>query len=85
MNVMLTTIDNPFNPFDDYVKWNQFDLDHLYNSSERLMSIAKVSNALTDEENDREVENAIDTFIKLDFMNIYMKIKPGQKPPAAPD
>lgn len=78
-NVALTTIDNPFNPFDDFVNWFMFDINHGYDSCSYLARIARTSNDLTDEENDREVERAIDEIIKYDFMNIYKKITGNEK------
>ena len=40
-----------------------------------LGRIAKTSDQLSDEENDIEVERAIDEIIKYDFRNIYKKVK----------
>ena len=71
----LTTFDNPFDPFDQFDNWFQFDVDHGYNSCAYLDRIARTSDQLTEEENNREIERAIDEIIKFDFMNIYKKIK----------
>lgn len=72
---MLTTIDNPFDPFEQFDSWFLFDVEKGYNSCSYLGRIAKTSDQLTDEENDKEVERAIDEIIKYDFMNIYKKVK----------
>lgn len=72
---MLTTIDNPFNPFKNFSEWFLFDVEKGYNSCDYLGRIARTSDALTDQENDEEVERAIDEIIKYDFLNIYKKIK----------
>lgn len=72
---MLSTIDNPFDPFDDFDSWFRFDCDKNYNSCSYLDRIARTSDQLSDEENDAEIERAIDEIIKYDFMNIYIKVK----------
>lgn len=79
-DVALTTFDNPFNPFDDFTKWFMFDIDKGYNSCGYLDRIAHTSDALTDQENEDEIERAIDEIIKYDFMNIYTKIRRNEKP-----
>lgn len=70
---MLTTKDNPFDPFTQFASWLQYDLDKGYNCCEYLGRIAKISEQFTEEENDIEVERAIDEIVKYDFMNIYKK------------
>lgn len=72
---MLTTIDNPFDPFEQFTSWLLFDKEKGYNSSERLMRIANISDDMTQKEVDEEIERAIDEIIKYDFMNIYVKVK----------
>ena len=74
MNVMLSTIDNPFDPFEDFNSWYMFDVLHGYNSCAYLARIAKTSDQFTEFENAIELENAIDEIIKHDFMNIYVKM-----------
>ena len=72
--VMLTTIDNPFDPFDDFDNWYNFDMDKGYNSCAYLARIAYTSDALSDAENNQELERAIDEIIVYDFLNIYKKV-----------
>lgn len=71
---MLTTIDNPFDPFDQFDSWINFDMEKGYNSCAYLARIAFTSDSLSDAENEQEVERAIDEIIRYDFMNIYKKV-----------
>ena len=68
---MLTTFDNPYNPFEQFASWFLFDVEKGYNTCAYLGRIARTSDQLTEEENNKEVERAIDEIIKYDFRNIY--------------
>ena len=72
---MLTTIDNPFDPFEQFTSWFLFDVEKGYNSSSRLARIVKLSDEMTEKEVNEEIERAIDEIIQYDFMNIYKKVK----------
>lgn len=71
----LTTIDNPYNPFTQFIDWFMFDVTKGYNSCGYLARLAKTSDQLSDRENDEEIERAINDIISLDFRNIYFKLK----------
>ena len=64
---MLTTFDNPFNPFEQFVQWRLFDIEYL-------ARIAKFSDDMSQKEIDLENERAIDEIIKVDPLNIYKKV-----------
>ena len=69
----LTTFDNPYDPFEQFTDWFLFDEEKGYHTCGYLGRIARTSDSLSDEENQREVERAIDEIIKYDFRNIYRK------------
>ena len=73
-DVMLTTIDNPFDPFEDFTSWFMFDIEKGYNSCGRLMRIAKVTDDMSQKEYDEAIETAIDELIIIDFLDIYRKV-----------
>lgn len=72
---MLTTIDNPYDPFEQFASWFLFDEEKGYHTCSYLGRIARTSDELSDKENDLETERAIDEIIKYDFRNIYKKVK----------
>lgn len=73
---MLSTIDNPYNPYKNFDEWYRFDMDKGYDSCGRLARIARLSDDMSDEEVDTERERAIDSIIQNDFLNIFMKVRP---------
>lgn len=73
--VGLTTVDNPYDPFEQFTSWFLFDEEKGYHSTSYLGRIARTSDELSDEENNLEVERAINEIIKYDFRNIYRKVR----------
>lgn len=71
---MLTTVDNPFNPFEQFTSWLLFDNEKDYNCCGLLNRIANFSDDMTQKEIDIETERAIDEIVKYDFRNVYMKV-----------
>ena len=71
---MLTTFDNPYNPFDDFTSWFMFDIEKGYNTCSYLGRIVNLSDDLCQKEVDEEVERAIDEIIFYDFRNFYKKV-----------
>lgn len=71
----LTTVDNPYDPFDQFDEWFNFDCNKGYYSCAYLDRIARTSDQLSEEENNQEIERAIDEIIRYDFLNIYKKVK----------
>ena len=74
-NCMLTTFDNPFDPFEQFTSWFMFDVEKGYNSCSYLARIARLTDDMTDQEVSDEIERAIDEIIQYDFANIYKKVK----------
>ena len=79
-NCMLTTFDNPFDPFEQFTSWFMFDVEKGYNSCAYLARIAKLTDDMSDQEVDDEIERAIDEIIKYDYINIYKKVKKNTMP-----
>lgn len=70
----LTTFDNPFDPFKQFVSWFLFDEEKGYHTCSILARFARTSDAMSDSENYAEVERAIDEIIKHDYENKYKKV-----------
>ena len=74
MRFALTTFDNPYDPFEQFTQWFMYDEEKGYHTTAYLGRIARTSDQLSDEENNKEVERAIDEIIRYDFQNIYRKV-----------
>lgn len=70
----LSTFDNPFDPFEQFNEWYSFDKEKGYDCCERLMRIAKLTDDMTDIEENAEIERAINEIIKFDVLNVYVKL-----------
>lgn len=71
---MLTTTDNPFNPFTQFDEWFAFDTQKGYNTCAYLGRIALTSPDLSDLDNELAVEKAIDEIVSLNVIDKYKKV-----------
>lgn len=71
---MLTTIDNPFNPFLEWDAWRSYDEHNKYFSCNLVDRIATTSNELSEEDYQKAIESAINEIIKYDPTCMYTKV-----------
>lgn len=72
-DVMLTTFDNPYNPFDEFDRWWKEDLILGHDCCGLLARTSNVSDVASDEVNDRYIIDAIDFICKRNPF-IYQKV-----------
>ena len=71
---MLSTIDNPWNPFKNFDEWLQFDLSHSYNTLGYVARIANTDSDMDDKEYSEQVNKAIDDILKYNPLPIYIRV-----------
>lgn len=71
---MLTTFDNPYDPFEQFNLWFMFDIEKGYYTCSKMARLANFTDDMSDVERDIETERVIDEIIQYDFMNIYKKV-----------
>ncbi len=71
---MLTTVDNPFNPFTQYDEWYAFDRNAGYHTTEFLARIVVTSHELSDLDHQLAIESAIDEIVRENVLGIYKKV-----------
>ena len=73
VDYMLTTIDNPWNPFSNYGEWLAWDREHGYDTNGYLARVANVAFDLGDDEVDQSIGSAIDEIVELNPNGMYAK------------
>ena len=79
MASMLSTTDNPYNPYVNWDEWYQFDEDKGYHSCSYLARLVKTVDNLSDRDYELMVDNAIDEIVKYDLTGSdahYIKVLP---------
>ena len=71
---MLTTIDNPYDPFTQFDDWFAFDTQKGYNSCDYLANLVYSASELSSLDQNIAVESAIDRIVKLNLLGIYKKV-----------
>lgn len=71
---MLTTIDNPYNPFVQFDDWLAYDEMMGYHTCSYLARITKSSIELSEADDTLAQEQAIDEILELNLLGIYKKI-----------
>lgn len=72
--VMLSTSDNPFNPFIEFDEWLNFDLAKGYDCCGKLARLTTISDSMTEKETNDEISQAIDNLVAIDPLNLYIKV-----------
>jgi hypothetical protein len=71
---MLTTTDNPFDPFTQFDDWNAYDERMGYYSMNFLARVIRTSNELSDYDQDLAYEQAIQEIVEENVLGIYKKV-----------
>lgn len=77
---MLTTIDNPYNPFTQFDDWYNYDEDAGYYTCAYLSRVVHTTSDMNDQEVDDEIDRAMNEIIACDPFGLYFKIKEGDTP-----
>jgi hypothetical protein len=72
---MLTTIDNPYNPFNEFDAWYAYDLSHGYDSLGLLARVANTSDDLSDADQIDAIELAIEEIVVENVSGLHLKVE----------
>lgn len=71
---MLTTTDNPFDPFTQFDEWNNFDHTHKYETLSFLARIVRTSDDLSEADQSLAIEQAIDEIVEQNVLGLHKKV-----------
>lgn len=71
---MLTTVDNPYNPFTQFDEWIRFDESSGYFTTNYLARLTLSSGDLSDADQSSAIEHAIDEIVNENINGMYRKI-----------
>jgi hypothetical protein len=74
---MLTTVDNPFDPFTRFDEWFAYDESMGYGTSAFLDRVANVSDELSEPDAALVIQEAIDEIIQENVSGMWRKVSRG--------
>lgn len=73
-DAMLTTIDNPYNPFTQYDEWYAYDRYLGHYTPEYLARVVTVSDGLSPADQQLAIDDAIAEIVALNFNGLYARV-----------
>lgn len=77
---MLTTVDNPYNPFTKFDEWHAYDVAHGYHSLSLLARVFISSSELSDPDQSLATERAIEEVVRENVSGMHRMISADGTP-----
>ena len=71
---MVTTIDNPYDPFTDFRQWYEFDVSHGYHTAALVGRLTFSSDNLSEEDQRQAVNGAVDEIVSENVSGVFIKV-----------
>jgi len=72
---MLTTVDNPFNPYANFDEWMAYDIQQGHNTLQLLARIARTSDELSDLQQEMAIEHAIEEIVRENVSGLHTSVE----------
>lgn len=72
---MLTTLDNPYNPFTQFDEWDAFDKQYGYHTCAYLARITVSSDDLSEADQALAIDKAMNEIVDLNLSGNYIKVR----------
>ena len=79
---MLTTVDNPYDPFTQWDEWFLWDQNAGYHTPGLLARVARVGTDLSEADQHVILQDAIDEIVQENVLGVFRKVKKGDVPVA---
>lgn len=71
---MLTTVDNPYDPFDQFKEWYMWDISHGYDSSSLLARITILSDETSEADQHLAIRLAIEEIVSENVSGMHRMV-----------
>lgn len=78
--LMLSTLDNPYNPFTQFDEWNAYDKQKGYNTCAYLARVTTTSDDVSASQESLDIDRAMNEIIDLDLSGVYIKVSKDYVP-----
>ena len=68
-----TTSDNPYDPFDEFRQWYQFDVEHGYHTCSLLARVVHTSEALSELDQQLAIQYTVDEILSENVSGVHIK------------
>lgn len=72
---MLSTSDNPYNPFTHFFEWYAFDISHGYNTCSYLARVCELSEDICERETNLSINDAIEEALYFNLTGNRIKVE----------
>ena len=76
---MLTTVDNPYNPFTQWDDWYAFDVRHDYNTLALLARVVVMSDELSESDQSYAIEQGMNEIVKENVSGMHRMVTQSQE------
>lgn len=73
---MLTTIDNPYDPFTQFEEWNAYDMQKGYHTCSYLARVTTSTDEFGDLIENESIDRAMNEIVDLNLIGLYKKVHP---------
>lgn len=71
---MLTTVDNPYDPFTDFNAWMAFDIRMGYNTAGFLARVAMIADDMPESYQEEAIQRAMDEIVAENVSGMWRKV-----------